>query len=86
MGLQVDWISKKKVKFRYKIVDDKGKVQEIQVDAFYIPLLGCRLSSPQAYFWQMYKDSTDTNGSCEMTVKHDKSTLELVNSSKTLIY
>jgi hypothetical protein len=33
----------------------------------------------------MYKDHTDTNGWCGITMIHDKSTLELVNLSKTSI-
>jgi hypothetical protein len=49
--IQMDGIAggldiKQEGKVRYKIVNDKGKVQEIQVDAFYIPSLGCHLFSP----------------------------------------
>ena len=77
---------KQEGKVRYEIIDDDGEVQEIQVDAFYIPKLGCRLFSPQAYFRQLYNDSIDPEGACQMIVKHDKSVLELANSSRISLH
>ena len=77
---------KQEGKVRYEIVDDNGEIQEIVVDAFYIPKLGCRLFSPQAYFRQLHDEGIDEEGKCQMVVKYDKATIELVNSSKISLH
>jgi hypothetical protein len=77
---------KQEGKVKYEIVDDRGSVQELIVNAFYIPGLGCRLFSPQDYFRQLKKDGLDPDGKSQMIVKHDKSKIELVNGSAISLY
>jgi hypothetical protein len=68
-------------KVRYEVVDDKGDIQVIIATAYYIPDLGCRLFSPQAYFRELIENGDDPDDTCEMQVKHDKTKLVLANGS-----
>jgi hypothetical protein len=77
---------KKQGKVRYEIVDDRGSVQELIVDAYHIPGLGCRLFSPQDYFRQQKEDGHDPEDVCSMVVKQDKSVIKLANDSQISIY
>ena len=77
---------KQKGTVRYEIVDDEGEIQEILVEAYYIPKLGCRSFSPQAYFRQLQEEDIDPDGNCQLIVKYDKATIQLANSSIISLY
>lgn len=77
---------KEKGTVRYEIIDDDGEVQEILVEAFHIPKLGCRLFSPQAYFRQLQNEGIDPDGKSQMVVTYDKAKLTLANNSTISLY
>jgi hypothetical protein len=73
-------------KVKYEVVDDRGSVQQLIIEAYLIPTLRCRLFSPQAYFKQLYDDGTDSQETCGMTVKRNKTLITLANGSEVTVY
>jgi hypothetical protein len=71
---------------KYEIVDDRGSVQELIVDAYLIPSLPCRLFSPQSYFKQQHESNKDPHENCSMVVKHDKTLVTLANELVVTAY
>ena len=66
---------------RYEVLDDKGELQVLQTDAYYIPLLKCRLFSPHTYFRQLYQSGEDPDEKASMSVKHGGTTFSWPNGA-----
>ena len=67
------------------MLDDKGELQAIEADAYYIPGLKCRLFSPQAYFKQLHTAGDDPEETSELKVKHNKSVMVWPNHAQMMI-
>ena len=70
---------------RYEVLDDQGELQVLEVEAYLMPGLNCRLLSPQTYFKQLRQSGKDPNETAEMRIKHDKTVLVLENGSQLSI-
>lgn len=74
----------KKGTVHYEFMSDNGTKEIIEDESYYMPEMGCRLFSPQAYLQSLGMQS-DTPDNCNMIVYHDRAILSLKSGNKVTI-
>jgi hypothetical protein len=66
---------------RYEVLDDKGELQVLETNAFYIPSLCCRLFSPHTFIRDLQQTGSDPEEVAEMRLRHNNATFVWPNKA-----
>ena len=70
---------------RYEVLDDAGEVQVLEMEAYLIPELKCRLFSPQAYLRALVLEGDDPKEKAEFSTKWNRAVFTWPNDAKLTV-